>query len=128
MSFDRIQSARAGATSRRAVYAAFVAVAVSLCTTNLHAKENNRIEEKVVVQYSDLDLSKDGDAKALYARLQNASNAVCGWYDGRDLRIRRLHQGCYEAALEGAIADVNHSALTELHTSGRRIRVARGAQ
>ena len=128
MSFDPIQSARAGATSRRALYTAFVAVAVSLCTTTVHAKESNRIEQKVVIKYSDLDLSKEQDAKSLYARLQSASNAVCGWYDGRDLRIRRLHQVCYEAALEAAIADVNHSALTELHTSGRRIRVARGAQ
>lgn len=128
MSFESIQSARSareGASSHRVVCAALGAAALSLLAATAQAKDSH-FDDKVAVNYADLDLSKASDTKALYSRLRNASDKVCGWHDVRDIRGRMQHQICFDTALAEAVANVDHAALTQLHDDVQRIRVAQG--
>src|SRR5690606_23285855 len=77
-----------------------------------------------VVRYDDLDLSKQVDASALYARLQAAAEIVCGRYEIRDLRAMQQHRDCTEDAVTDAVAKVNHAVLSSLHQETGRMRVA----
>ncbi|HEY0684373.1 MAG TPA: UrcA family protein [Steroidobacter sp.] len=80
---------------------------------------------KTVIQYSDLDLSKEADVRALYSRLQRASARVCNQNsDIRDLRMKRLYSACYQETLERAVESVGHSALTAAFAADDQIRVA----
>jgi UrcA family protein len=124
-SMGPIRAARVGAVSARVVLAACSAAAVSLFAANAQAKQQF-IEEKIIVKYADLDLSKPQDVRVLYSRLRNASDAVCGAYDVRDQRVRLLRQVCYDTALESAVVDVNRAAITELHAKTKRFQVAQG--
>lgn len=77
------------------------------------------------VSYADLDLSKQADAQALYARLKRASGDVCGDYKvTRDLRTMRLYNACYQDTLARAVDDVDHAAVTAAHAADDRVRVA----
>jgi len=70
----------------------------------------------VVVSYQDLDLSRPADVQALYHRLQHASSSVCGQMPARKELSRHLAwQRCYDAALDGAVAQVDAPQLLALH-------------
>lgn len=78
-----------------------------------------------VVRYGDLDLTSQADAQQLYARLQYASERVCGSRpDERDLKLQRLHDKCVSEALANAVGQVNDTKLSALHAANKRVRVA----
>lgn len=85
-----------------------------------------------VVRYADLDLSSQAGARQLYARLQNASELVCGVQDdARYLKLKRLHDTCVTETLADAVEQVNHARVSALHAAVKRSRVAQsgsGAQ
>ena len=107
----------------RVIGMALAIAAASLLADIAAAKEDGRVS--TVVGYSDLDLSQSSDAARLYARLKYASQKVCGSYDTRDLRMRELHDACYDAALNQAVERVNEPKLTTVHTTEPKIRLAR---
>lgn len=114
---------RAGTALRRVVGLTLGIAAASLLATAATASEASVVT--TVVSYTDLDLSKQTDAVKLYWRLKNASYAVCGVYDPRQLKMQRLRNDCYRTALADAVAKVNRSTLTQLHAEDPRIRLAR---
>ena len=80
---------------------------------------------KTVIRYSDLDLSKEADARVLYSRLQRASSHVCNSYsDARDLRMKRLYAACYQDTLARAVEDVGNAAVRAQFAADDEIRVA----
>lgn len=80
---------------------------------------------KAVVNYTNLDLSKESDVRLLYARLQRASELVCGDYqDLRSLASRRAYDTCYQESLSRAVNQVNHSAVTAMFAADSRVKVA----
>lgn len=80
---------------------------------------------QTVVGYSDLDLSKEADAKKLYARLQRASDHICrGRKDLRNLHITRLQDACYQDTLARAVNSVGHPAVKAVFAADERIKVA----
>jgi UrcA family protein len=80
---------------------------------------------QTVIRYSDLDLSKDADVRTLYSRLQRASDRVCDQNsDGRDLRMRRVYDACYQDTLARAVESIGHSAVTAMYAADHNIRVA----
>lgn len=80
---------------------------------------------RTVIKYSDLDLSKEADARVLYSRLQRASSHVCNSYsDIRDLRMKRLYAACYQDTLGRAVEDVGHAAVKAAFSADDQIRVA----
>jgi UrcA family protein len=80
---------------------------------------------QVVVRYSDLDLSREAGVRALYARLQRASDEVCGQYrHAAELSRKHLYKACYEDTLSHAVESVDHTAVTAMFTSDDRIQLA----
>lgn len=83
---------------------------------------------QATVKYEDLDLSKEGDVKRLYTRLQQASKDTCRDLQRRFGRLntqRESYQQCYQQALDGAVSGINLVQLTKLHTSRESMTVAR---
>jgi len=109
-------------TPVRVVGVALAIAAATLIADIAAAKEQGAA---AVVNYSDLDLSQSADTARLYARLKYASQKVCNSYDTRVLRMQRLHEACFDAALSDAVAKVNDAKLSSLHASEPKIRLAR---
>lgn len=81
---------------------------------------------KTVIGFSDLDLSKEADARVLYSRLQRASSHVCdGYSEVRDLRTKQLFDACYQDTLARAVEDVGHASVKAAFAADNRIRVAK---
>ena len=105
---------------------AFGVAALSCGAALAHPADQNDAEAaKAVVNFTDLDLSKQADVRSLYARLQRASARVCGDYkDIRNLAVKRTYDTCYRESLSRAVDAVNHSAVTAMFAADRRIKVA----
>jgi UrcA family protein len=73
---------------------------------------------QIAVSYQDLDLSRPTDARVLYGRLQRAASEVCQPVPHRELARYRAWQQCYDAALEGAVNQLNAPQVLALHKAG----------
>lgn len=77
-------------------------------------------ETAVRVSYSDLNLSSQDGATALYNRLQAASRAACGpqrsVFEAGSVHRLASNKQCYEDALNNAVASIDHPRLNRLHT------------
>jgi UrcA family protein len=69
------------------------------------------------VEFADLNLAHAEGAHALYARLEQASRAVCASLDSRDLRTRARRRACIEQAIAAAVAKVDRPLLTQYHNA-----------
>ena len=77
------------------------------------------------VGYTDLDLSKQADAQALYGRLQRASDRVCAQYkEQRNLVRMRLYNDCYQDTLARAVDSVGHASVQAVHAADESVRIA----
>ncbi|MBI2993911.1 MAG: UrcA family protein [Gammaproteobacteria bacterium] len=76
----------------------------------------------VIVNYADLDLSKEAGIVTLYRRLNTAARQVCGNRDLRRLEEVKDWKRCNKTALEGAIDQVGNARLTALHEEKAGIR------
>jgi UrcA family protein len=105
---------------------AFGVAALSCGAALAHpADQSDTQAAKAVVNYTDLDLSKESDVRSLYSRLQRASAKVCGDYqDLRNLAVRRAYDTCYQESLSRAVGEVNHSAVTAMFAADSRTKVA----
>ncbi|MFO7277378.1 MAG: UrcA family protein [Pseudomonadota bacterium] len=73
---------------------------------------------QVVVDYTDLDLSKPEGAATLYRRIKAAARTACGPNpDPHRLHERRLFEQCFEQAVAKAVEKVDRATLTALHRS-----------
>jgi UrcA family protein len=68
------------------------------------------------VSYSDLDLTRDRDVRALYRRLRTAAQDVCRYGAAPET----YSEECARAALDASVARVNAPALAALHREGSR--------
>ena len=105
---------------------AFGVAALACGAASAHPSAQSEAEiAKAVVNYTDLDLSQEADVRSLYARLQRASERVCGDYkDLRSLAMKRSYDACYRQSLSRAVDAVNHSAVTAMFVADNRIKVA----
>lgn len=74
----------------------------------------------VKVSYADLNIENKAGAKILYARLQRASQEVCGIGSHdlvRSLTESRKARACYDEALTAAVKKIDSAALKEIHSS-----------
>lgn len=111
---------------RAACYvAAFGAAALCFGAASAHADSmRGPAPAKTVVGYADLDLSQAADVQLLYSRLRRAAERVCGDHDLRDLRMKRLHDACYQDSLSDAVDSTGHAAVKAVFTADERIKVA----
>lgn len=77
-----------------------------------------------VVRHGDLDLEREADARAFYARLRSAAARVCGSADGRDLRAVADRRRCRQDALTAAILRLPAPRVAALHAAAGRARIA----
>ena len=71
---------------------------------------------KVVVSYSDLDLSTTEGARTLYKRISVAARQVCPYGDEKALSRFAMNRACREAAIERAVNSVNNAKLAAVRT------------
>src|SRR5579862_5286090 len=69
----------------------------------------------VKVGYADLDLSTQAGAATLYSRIRGAARQVCG-YEGSTFTDKAIWKGCFDGAVDHAVAIVNSPRLTALHS------------
>ena len=72
----------------------------------------------VSVDYSDLNIHSEAGARVLYARLRNASEAVCGVDSFREtgsLSIYTQAEQCFVSTLDKAVGRVDSETLQRLH-------------
>jgi UrcA family protein len=71
---------------------------------------------KVVVSYSDLDLSTPEGARTLYKRISFAAQQVCPYQDERALARVAINHACREAAIDRAVNSVHNAQLAAVRT------------
>ncbi len=71
---------------------------------------------QVVVQFSDLDVSREPGARILLARLEGAARKACGngTFDGRDLGAYTRYRVCLADTMKRAVAEVDRPLVSEL--------------
>ncbi len=95
------------------------ALAVLVGMTAFPAAADGRlVEESLAVRYADLDLDKEAGIANLYARLRTAAERVCDLGSGpQALFLSSSERSCVTTALEQAVANVDHAALTAYHAA-----------
>ena len=79
------------------------------------------IHESAVVRFDDLSLESSAGIKALYARLSNAAERVCGGQPNKmELRQLGAYRNCYHSALSKAVDKVGNDQLHALHQADTR--------
>lgn len=109
--------------ARHALLAALALSIASLFGFDAHAGDDESIP-RLVISYSDLDLSNPADADVLYSRLQSAANSVCGPLVVGDLRQVRAQRKCYHQSLASAVEKVDHIAITALFKADKSVKLA----
>lgn len=119
-------SSHSSRTVRVAHYVtAFAVAALSIGAAHAGDVATATVPPQTVVKYADLDLSKDADVRALYARLQRASARVCGEYkDLRNLSLKRRYDACYQESLARAVDNVGHPSVKAVFAADERVRMA----
>lgn len=76
-------------------------------------------ERKATVSYADLNLENEAGVRVLYRRLQRAAKDVCGvaHLSNAPIRVYQQARQCYQDTLSEAIADIDNTALTRIHSS-----------
>jgi UrcA family protein len=69
-------------------------------------------QDRVVIDYSKMDLTTPAGASALYLRIVNAADAVCPQDQARGLRGRLESRKCVRNAVVQAVKDVHNPLLT----------------
>jgi UrcA family protein len=64
------------------------------------------------VHYSDLDLNTQAGAAALYNRIRNAAEQVCGNVDSRRLDEAAAAKACVDHAVAASVSSVNNAKLS----------------
>ncbi len=74
----------------------------------------------VKVSYDDLNINSEAGARVLYARLQSASERVCGVgsiLEKGSLSATHGAKTCYLETLDEAVVEIDSDALTSIHKS-----------
>ena len=92
----------------------FAAVAaVSLGSVAVAAHADPAVDAPArTVHYSDLNLNTNAGVAALYSRIRNAAQLVCGNVDPRRLDEAASAKACIDKAVFSSVAAVNNPLLT----------------
>jgi UrcA family protein len=116
---------------QRLKLAVVAGIAMTAFTMSAMAAETPRVRAySVKVNYSDLDLTKEEDAREMLGRLERAASIVCGGNDRFSVayksptgRSARFFEECREDALSRAVATVDSRELWVAF--GSELRLAR---
>lgn len=112
-------------TRSRALLGVLLLAAAATATAGTHGSGPELRVMSLEVEYTDLDLATTAGAQALYKRIAQAAQTVCGPMNPRSARIMSAYRTCYQAAVTGAVEKVDAPTLTALHRH-RSLRQASG--
>jgi UrcA family protein len=119
------ESLRVRRSSQRAAIAAVGVATLALFSVSATAGTSVAYVPSKRVDFEDLDLSKQSDARRLYARLRLAASEVCmGYPDARRPSPRTARGRCINEAIADAVEAIDHPNLTALHAASREVRLA----
>jgi len=104
----------------KCVLAVIATVAIGFSGAAIADEADGLKGRSVKVVYEDLNLEKEPGARALYRRLQHASNAACGVEASRKARMVRgksESQRCYREVLTASVKRVDSELVTRIHES-----------
>ena len=88
--------------------------------TNVVASPAYEVESDTIkVSFADLNINHEAGAKVLYRRLQQASEEACSvdtFQRLGSLELLAKTKECYEETLDEVVAEINSSALQEIHS------------
>lgn len=93
---------------------ASAALCLLLAATAAPAMAREDVGETTNVQTDGVDFNNLNDVEAFYGRLEKASHKVCD-IAGNSLQVREDNAECRARAINGAVADLNRSRLSEVH-------------
>jgi UrcA family protein len=76
-----------------------------------HADDGSAAPTKMLIHYSDLDLSRPAGAMSLYRRLHTAAETVCTPLNGQDVGHQLMFRRCVGDAIARAVTEVDQPAL-----------------
>jgi UrcA family protein len=85
--------------------------------------DTSETSRSVTVHFEDLNINSARGAAQLFQRIEYAAKDVCGGNLGsqRELVLSSLYKTCVRGAIAGAVARVNHPAVTEYAAARPRI-------
>jgi len=106
----------------RTVVVALVAGAIGASSVSIaHAAPQDDATPQIAVRYSDLNLATEDGSRALYHRLVDAAEQVCG---GRgnfaELRYNREVQSCISDTVARAVKKVDHPKFARVAAAQMR--------
>jgi UrcA family protein len=93
-------------------WATLAAVCVSLAANPAKAADVSITDPQLAVSYTDLNLASKQGVAQLYGRIQGAAIAVCGGFDGPEMRRSPAVNACIHRAIDKAVSAVNNPKLT----------------
>jgi UrcA family protein len=118
-----ITSLRVRSASKHAAVAAIGVATLTLFGMNANATSIADAPTQKV-DFKDLDLSKQADAKRLYRRLQMAAGEVCIGYPIAEGLRNSPRARCEQAAVTHAVETIAHPNLTALHVAKADVKLA----
>ena len=103
----------------KSLVATFVVIVLSGPAVVLAGTPSDFEGAKVTVSYADLNLATEQGVRALYKRLQHASEEVSGFTSLRKVgSVRRFQEARqqYIESLSNAVESFNNERLTEIHS------------
>jgi UrcA family protein len=91
--------------------AGLAAICAILLVNTAQAEDKAYFQQREV-RFADLNLNDSDGVEALYKRIQNAANAVCGWSGPVAPEWWRLSKSCTDHAIAQAVTAVGNPALT----------------
>jgi len=106
----------------RTVVVALVAGAIGASTVSLaHAATQDGATSQVSVRYSDLNLATEDGSRALYHRLVNAAEHVCGSRGNfAELRYNRDVQSCVSDTVARVVKNIDHPRFARVAAAQMR--------
>jgi UrcA family protein len=77
-------------------------------------------QDRVVIDYTDTDLTTSASAGVLYTRILHAADAVCPQGQELGLNSHFIARKCARAAVAQAVEDVDNPLLTARHRGDTR--------
>jgi UrcA family protein len=108
--------------AKRCAHIAIATLATGLAVNHAWAAAPYQVARSAVVRYTDLDLSRQKDARTLYDRLHAAARSVCTNIGVRNNDLQQLseYHRCVQQAMANAVASVSSEPLTEIYARYNR--------
>lgn len=101
--------------TKRITLAAVAALCFSSAAIGAYAGETGNDVPTRKVRYSDLNLGTQTGAIALYNRIRQAAEQVCGDVDSRQLAEAAAAKACINRAISSSVHSVNDARLTSVY-------------